>query len=354
MIRRALGLGGVALAALGVVGAVEAAAPDGPRLAFVRVVEKPLALELVTSDSAASRVEKVVRRGLRKRPLPSPFGVPAWSPDGSLIAFSGWPRRLGPGRRSTQIYLVRPDGSGLTEISGSKGGVGPVFSPDGQTVAFAKTAVKLLPLRLWKGATMWSVGIGGLHVRQLTPWRDGVEDFPSSFSPDGSSLAFSHSRAWDSCPRAMALRLDGSGSFLLRRDAARPIYSPDGRHIAFLEVQGLSKPFCCVDGHSATFTESSTDLYAMNADGSGVRRLTDTPDAVELAPSWDPGGDRLVYSQLRDQFWKPGLSAFEGDLMQVNADGTCRTRILGSRESAPNSAAAWQPGPGREAGRIAC
>jgi Tol biopolymer transport system component len=104
-----------------------------------------------------------------------------------------------------------------------------------------------------------------------------------------------------------------------------------GRHGAFREI------------------EESTDLYVVGSDGSGLQRLTRTPSILEIWPAWDPSGERIAYSEL------PSDSESErpASIAQVNADGTCRGTLL----RRPNSALggpAWRPGPGREAGRIAC
>src|SRR5207342_1773011 len=94
---------------------------------------------------------------------------------------------------------------------------------------------------------------------------------------------------------------------------------------------------------------SSSDLYVIDADGSGVRRLTHTPNLYESAPSWDPSGERLAYERL--QVIGEGIGSLGP--MQVNADGTCASKMF-SASHAFFLAPAWQPGPGREAGRIEC
>lgn len=62
----------------------------------------------------------------------------------------------------------------------------------------------------------------------------------------------------------------------------KPVWSPDGRQIAFVSTR-----------------DGSYDIYVMNADGSGVRRLTDHPSA-EHDPSWAPDGKSIVLAGERD------------------------------------------------------
>ena len=69
----------------------------------------------------------------KKRIVPSPFYGPVWSADGGLIAFSGV---VGKAER---IFVASPDGSGLRALPGTRGATNPVFSPDGHTLAFART-----------------------------------------------------------------------------------------------------------------------------------------------------------------------------------------------------------------------
>ena len=61
--------------------------------------------------------------------------IPAWSPDGSKIAYVVWAK----GERTPQLYGVNPDGTGeirLTDLrSDGMGGYSPSWSPDGSTIA---------------------------------------------------------------------------------------------------------------------------------------------------------------------------------------------------------------------------
>ena len=70
-------------------------------------------------------------------------------------------------------------------------------------------------------------------------------------------------------------------------------------------------------------------------------------------PSWDPSGRRLAFTRTRvveNGYDNP----MKGDaLMAINANGTCLKRVYTDRETTLYGAA-WQPGPGREAGPIAC
>jgi TolB protein len=361
VIRRALGLAGAVLAALAVASTAIADAPAGPRLAFLQLNGRPTSLAITTSDPALREQAVVAGGGLRIRPLPFPFSVPAWSPDGSLIAFSGIPGPL-PGLlqpQSRRLYIVGPNGADLRAIPGTRGGFDPVFSPDGTTLAFAKTVNKrrhgpgAFGVPRWKGVTTWSIGLDGRRLHQLTRWRNGVEDLPSSFSPDGAVLALTHRDLFGDRADALALRLDNRSSYVLSKNAAWPRYSPDGSRIAFLGVRRVGDTSCCESGDGF-----SVDLYTMSANDSSRRRLTDTPAKAERPASWDPSGERLAYTTKSE----PTLEAsgdLEAAVMEINADGSCPSRLSAP---VPGTRArriflfspTWQPGPGRGAGRIAC
>lgn len=96
-----------------------------------------------------------------------------------------------------------------------------------------------------------------------------------------------------------------------------------------------------------------SDLFVASTDGSRAIRLTRTPKMLEAQLTWDPSGERLAFVQFGtvSEFWE--TFGFGNAIVQINADGTCRTKVFSSRNAAAFGAA-WQPGSGREAGRIVC
>jgi Tol biopolymer transport system component len=330
-----------------------AVAPEGSRLAFVRWSLRPSDLQLVTSDGSGLKVQPIAGGSERVRPLPLPFEVPSWSGDGGEIAFSGL---VGSMRDLTyqriRVFVVAADGSGLMEAPGTQGGLAPVMAPDGRTIAFARErrrhhrnrhGVETFTI---SSTSIWLVDLSSGSSRQLTPWEHGLNYFPSSFSPDGSTLAATRI-AGTGKGAAVALRLDDGESTLIADRATGPVYSPDGSKIAFLRGHRRT-----IRQRGGTSTVNFTDLFVMSLDGTGLRQLTETPNAIESWPSWDPSGERLVYTRLGAG--SVGATLGIGDsVMEINADGTCATNVLSSPHLGFYGAA-WQPGPGREAGRIDC
>ena len=332
---------GVAVLFLGVTPRAGASVPEGPRIS------------LIMFNGASSRIELSTMglhgEGLRvfsasDRAEPEDL---SWPGDGATLAFS---KNLG--LRDQGIYTVPAEGGKHQFVSGTKYSFQPVFSPDGQRIAFARLRVwygkREGRLRRFASESVWLVDAqGGLPVR-LTPWRAGLLLSPSSFSPDGSVLALSRESASGMTREAVALRLADRSIYSIAKGSTEPVFSPDGSQIAMLRIKPRRNLPELFRGHVF-----GSDVVVARPDGSGSKRLTHSPNVRETSLSWDPSGERLIYIRRRPKLTLSALFGIGSPVIQMNADGTCRHRLLREPDVSYRDIA-WQPGPGREAGPISC
>jgi Tol biopolymer transport system component len=309
--------------------------PPGPRLAVLRYVSERDELVTVSAD------------GGQVRWIPRARELPTWSDDGGEIVFSEVSGTTHHLRR--YLYRANADGSDLRRIPGTRGGLAPVLSPDGHTLAFARERMHLLNggYACCFKATVWLLNRADHSERRITPWRSEVVEWPASFTPDGLTLAVQREEPMGADTRhtVLAMHLAGGRPTVLVQNATEPAFSPGGTRLALL-VTGREEKV------GGGLEVTPTHLAVAAADGSDLRELT-TGQAEEWGPGWDPSGQRLAYLQYAASRTYKSFFGYGDSIMEINPDGTCRTKVLGY----PNMiiyGVSWQPGPGREAGPISC
>lgn len=344
MSRRGLAIGVFLwLMAVGAGPVAFAADPDGPSLSFVRLGLKPETSEVRISSADGSGSQVIAGGGLHAGPLPYPFSDLAWTPDGSKVVFSGARRLLHrePVPRRQRLYVSDLEAGTIKAIPGTRGALSPVMAPDGRTIAFVRVKHGFWRTaegrrRQWYRTSLWLVAIDGSGLRRIRPWRDEGGESPESFSPDGGTLLITRGQG-----NIVAINKRGKELGVVARRAWDPAYSPDGSAIALIRL-----------GEEGEVPEVEVDLFVMKVDGSGELQLTETP-GWEMSPSWDPSGQRIVFQRrLNVESVLLGMD-FGDSILQINADGTCSSKIF----SSPGAAyvhPAWRPGPGRGVGPIAC
>lgn len=250
--------------------------PDGLKIAFLRS----------PPNGPVERVHVMQRDGSDIKVLaPIDGGCPAWSPDGSRLAFAGSPS-LGRENSGLQlvmdgIYVMNADGSNLFKVTDQPAsGHAPSWSPDGRRIAFTGLyCVNYCGVSIPDSDTTFvitdtDITIVNADGSSLTRLALGSDDHGPAWSPDGTTIAFS--RVLAELSGIYAMKPDGSNLRKLMSEGGGTAlsghsWSPDGKMIAFLSGR---------DGNHL-------DLYVMNADGSGIRRLTNSAEN-RAWPSWSP------------------------------------------------------------------
>ena len=188
--------------------------PDGTRLAYTLLSAQdryhPVVVEIHVVNADGSGDHAITSYGAPGT-NPIPASEPAWSPDGTKIAF------VGPdaSNQTTEIYVMKPDGSAMTRLTNNSAPDGqPAWSPGGAKIAY----------------------VDDLHLNVMNADGSGQTTIVSSvdagsptWAPDGTRIAFDSDPSW----------------------------SPDGRTIAFVSNRRVGR--------------YSSELWLMDPDGASQR-----------------------------------------------------------------------------------
>jgi hypothetical protein len=203
---------------------------------------------------------------------------------------------------NAEIGLINPDGSGQTFLtSGPARDARPVWSPDGQKIAFESDR---------DGNTnIYVMDADGTSETPLT--TDPGSDGRPVWSPDATKIAFMSGR--DGNPELYVMEADGSNEVRLSNDPridGSATWSPDGTRLAF--ARSDPAPFPPV-----------VDIYTVNVDGSGLTLLTGEASGTQDGqPVWSPDGSKIAFKS------RDAASSGSWAIRTMNPDGSTKQFVL--------------------------
>ena len=254
--------------------------PPG-RIAFVTNVPSVFSGALYVANSDGS--------GLRQLHAgPASYSRPRWSPDRRRIVFSMYDDNTG----TSSIYVIDVDGSeGVKRLTT---GGHPAWSPDGSRIAFVAGDF------MSGGFGVHVMNADGTSVRRLTFPNDPAQcstgssasDVKPDWSPDGLKIVFERDihtsesgfdcglDGWGYVPNVYVVNADGTGVRRLRSlnlwvEDGEPAWSPDGRFIAFSTL--------------------NTGLYVIDKDAAyAAEPVTADLQGIGFSPVWSPDSKKLL------------------------------------------------------------
>jgi TolB protein len=237
--------------------------PDGTRIAYLHDAGPPEDTTDVTGlyvRNLGTDSTWLVTEGL--------VTSPDWRPDGKRIAFA-----------AGDIFTIWPDGSDLRRITQFGSSFHPRWSPNEETLTFSRSG------------TQKEVGIWFAHISDSTFTKFGFGAAPADWSPTGKRIVYDKTQIFIAdTSRSDSTRLTNN-EFV---DNRYPTWSPNGEWISWAPV-----------------TDDGTELWVMQADGTRKQKLADRG----REPAWGPNSERIVFS-------KPARNSDYTALWTIRRDGS--------------------------------
>jgi TolB protein len=264
--------------------------PFGSRIAFAQTGRQA---EIATIGADGADLKVLTRMGAECL-------MPAYSPDGSQIAFTSY-------LRGTPDLWVVAAGGGRARTVTKKPGMnsGADWSPDGRNIVLTQS---------YEGnAELYRVNLDGTRSDRLT--RGPFIDMSATHSPDGSQIAFVSDRGGS--PQVYVMPANGGAPRRLTFQGGNnttPRWSPDAK-----------KPRIAFTGRDE---KGQFDVFIYDMQTQKIERVTQNQGSNQSA-DWSPDGRLLVYASSR------------GGLFVANPETRKEVQIYRGRANSPS----WGPAP---------
>jgi TolB protein len=243
---------------------------------------------------------------------------PAWNPSGTLLTYS----TFGATSRIMIVDVRTRQSRSLPNATPMNTNLTPVFSPDGSSIVYSHASET--------GSDLYMVMTeDNTPARRISVGR-GTDNAQPTFSPDGRRLAFTSGRAGH--PEVYIMDADGTNAELLtsfdfgdKNYRSDPDWSPDGRLVAF----------------QSQFPGGRFQLMTISLRDRSTKLLTS--EGSNEQPSWAPDGRHIVFTSTRSgrrQLWV--LDTESGRMRQLTRTSGARLAAwsarLGSSAVTPNPA----------------
>ncbi|HLL49395.1 MAG TPA: hypothetical protein VK356_01895, partial [Thermomicrobiales bacterium] len=233
----------------------------------------------------------------------------------------------------TDLYTMEADGTGVTPLTNDdRDENNPEWSPDGTRISFDNSGLDGGSCCSRSIYVMNANGSGRQRLTSIPNTTQG-EDYQATWAPDGTWLAFTSTR-------------DETREFASDREIYR--MDPDGTQQAQLTATDANitdeQPTVSSNGTIAFASNRADpsyemlDIYKMNADGTGVTRLTfdgayASPQPFQsLHPAWSPDGTRIAFESTRSG---------NREIWVMDADGSNLVNV--SNHASYDAEPAWAP-----------